>query len=135
MVMAIGICKFHGTSGLLGSFKQLKQILNFDKFEPPLCSFQFSYLQVIVKNCCDLFQKYVKSNAAQMGDSQPRFKNQVKIAVNFIHREFHGTVRNSRHVYILAENRYSFGLEKSTGSLFLVVCSAKQQHKKIHGYE
>ena len=64
-----------------------------------------------------------------MGDSQPRFKNQVEIAVNFIHREFHGTVRNSRHVYILAENRYSFGLEKSTGSLFLVVCSAKQQHK------
>ena len=50
------------TSKLLGSFKQLKQILNFDKFEPPLCGFQFSDLKLIVKNCCDLFQKYVNSN-------------------------------------------------------------------------
>ena len=50
------------TSKLLGSFKQLKQILNFDKFKPPLNSFQFSYLKLIVKNCCDLFQKYVNSN-------------------------------------------------------------------------
>ena len=74
------------TSELLGSFMQ---ILNFDRFAPPLCGFQFSSLTLIVKNCCDLFQKYVNSNTAWMGDSQPRFKNGVKIAVNFIRREFH----------------------------------------------
>ena len=58
--IVIGICKFHGTLGL----QKLKQILNFDKFKPPLCGFQFSYLKLLVKNCCDLFQKYVNSNTA-----------------------------------------------------------------------
>ena len=31
----------------------------------------------------------VNSSTAWMSDSQPRFKNRVKIAANFIHREFH----------------------------------------------
>ena len=63
-------------------------ILSFtsNKFELPLCGFQFSYLKLIVKNCCDLFQKYVDSNTARMGDSQPRFKTRVEITVNFIRR-------------------------------------------------
>ena len=86
------------TSELLGSFKHLKQILNFDKFKPALCGFQFSYLKLIVKNRCYLFQKYVNSNTAWIGNSRPRFKNRVEIAVNFIRHEFHWSVRNSRQL-------------------------------------
>ena len=72
--MVIRICKFHGKKdfGVFGSFKQ---IVNFDKLEQPLCGFQFSNLKLIVKNCCDLFQKYFNSSTAWISDSQPRFKN------------------------------------------------------------
>ena len=40
-----------------------------------------------------------------MGDSKSRFMNRVEIEVNFIRRRVNKflSVRNSRHVYILAE--------------------------------
>ena len=47
------------TSELLGSFNQ-RWRLNFDKFEPPLCGFQFFSLKLIVKSCCDLFNMFTR---------------------------------------------------------------------------
>ena len=57
-----------------------------------------------------------------MGDSQPRFKNRVEIAVNFIDpSETQGMFT------FWQKNRYSFRLEKS--SCFF------SQTKKINGYQ
>ena len=97
------------TSEFLGDFNQ---ILNFDKFKLPLWGFHISYLKLIVKNCCDLFQKYVTSSTALMGNSQPRFKNRVETAVNFIRCEFHWSIWNSRHVYILAGKQIFISVRK-----------------------
>ena len=41
------------------------------------------------KTAVTYFKKYVNSSIARMSDSQPRFKNRVEIAMNFICCEFH----------------------------------------------
>ena len=94
------------TSKLLGSFKQLKQILNFDKFKPPLYSFQFSYLKLIVKTAVTYFRNMLTQNC------QPRFKNRVEIAVNFIRLEFIDPSETQGMVYILAEKQIFVSVRK-----------------------
>ena len=121
------------TSKLLGSFKQLKQILNFDKFEPPLCGFQFSYLKLIVKTAVTYFRNMLTQILHRWvilsQDSRIESRLQwISFAVSFIDpSETQGMCT------FWQKNRYLYRLEKSSGSWSFV--QPNNDRKKINGYE